>query len=304
MKSASVSVVIPSYNSGHMVIDAINSVLAQTVVPDEIIVIDDGSRDDTRERLARYARQIRSIHQHNQGVSATRNRGLQEAQCEHVAFLDADDVWHPRKLELQLDVLSGDRSLGLLGTRTFGWPAAQFADVADPVSKQLVIVPWERLVVRNCFVTSSILVRRSILRQVGPFDTGLQGPEDHDLWLRVAEVSRTANLSLPLTGYRDVPASLSKQAARMEQGMLKILEKLDARDVWKGRHLLRKRAYSSVSHSCAYMYGAAGCPGRALLRSMASLLSYPFPFRRDEVRVPLERPKRLVRLLLRLLHLG
>ena len=90
-------------------------------------------------------------------------------------------------------------------------------------------VPWELLAVRNVFVTSSVLIRRTVLDRVGEFDTRLQGPEDHDLWLRVAEVTRTGNLDVPLTGYRDVPGSLSKQPRRMEEGMLRIIAKLGAR---------------------------------------------------------------------------
>ena len=304
MKRAPVGVVIPTFNSGHLVTEAIDSVLRQSVVPAEIIVVDDGSKDDTRERVARYGQQIRYLYHQNQGVSATRNRGVQEAGCEYIAFLDADDVWHPKKLELQLAALSREPGLGLLGTRTLNWPAARFAELADLAGERLEVVPWERLVVKNCFVTSSILTPRRILRQVGLFDTGLQGPEDYDLWLRVAEVSRVANLDLPLTGYREVPSSLSKQAAQMEAGVLKILAKLDERGAWRGRRLLRRKAYSHASHSCAYMYGAAGYHARALLRSIGSLLSYPFPYRKDEVRVPLERPKRLVWSLLHLLHLG
>src|SRR5262249_9808749 len=124
MSSALISVIIPTFNAGHFITEAIDSVLGQTAVPAEIIVVDDGSKDDTRERLARYGRQIRYIHQKKQGVSATRNRGVQEALGEHIAFLDAGDVWHPRKLELQLATLSGETDLGLLGTRTFPWPAA------------------------------------------------------------------------------------------------------------------------------------------------------------------------------------
>src|SRR5262249_22986841 len=209
MKSASVSVAIPSYNSGHMVTEAIDSVLAQTVVPDEIIVVDDGSKDDTRERLAHCGERIRYIHQSNQGVAAARNRGVQEAHGDHVAFLDADDVWHPRKLDLQLRALAGRADLGLVGTSSFDWPAERLPEPDVLRGGELMVVPWEQLAVRNVFVTSSLLVRRDVLQRVGPFDTRLQGPEDHDLWLRIAEVAEVANLPLPLTGYRYVTGSLS-----------------------------------------------------------------------------------------------
>src|SRR5436305_5180727 len=105
MNGVPVSVVIPTYNCGGLVAEAVGSVLAQSRLPAEIIVVDDGSRDDTRERLAPFGDRIRYVCQANQGVSAARNLGVQHARGEVIAFLDADDIWHPRRLELQLQVM-------------------------------------------------------------------------------------------------------------------------------------------------------------------------------------------------------
>src|SRR5205085_8827028 len=102
---------------------------------------------------------------------------------------------------------------------------------------------------RNYLTTSSVVVRREVLDRAGRFDSTLQGPEDRDLWIRVAEAAPIANLDLCLTGYRDVVGSVSKQAERCEAGMLRILSKLDAQKVWRGRWLLRRKAYSYVYHS-------------------------------------------------------
>jgi glycosyltransferase involved in cell wall biosynthesis len=245
---------------------------------------------------------VRYVCQKNQGVAAARNRGVATARGGFVAFLDADDVWHTRKIELQVAVLAGNSDVGLIGTRRFDWPATTVPEIPDRVKPPIVPVLRERLAVKNRFVTSSVLVRRPILERVGPFDTGLQGPEDHDLWLRVADVSAVANIDLPLTGYRDVPASLSKRAATMEAGMRRILSKLDARGAWRGNRVLRRKAYSYVDHSCAFMYGTSGYPGTGMLRSIRSLLLYPLPYRRDEVRAHLERPKLFIINMLRLLR--
>src|ERR1039457_5279759 len=97
------SAVIPTYNRARFVGEAIDSILAQTRPVDEIIVVDDGSTDDTIERLKKYAPAIRCVSQQNRGPSAARNRGIKEAHCDFVAFLDSDDLWIPRKIELQLD---------------------------------------------------------------------------------------------------------------------------------------------------------------------------------------------------------
>jgi glycosyltransferase involved in cell wall biosynthesis len=290
-----VSVIIPSFNSASMVCQAVDSVLAQTVAAAEIIVVDDGSTDDTQARLLSYGEKVRRIFQGNEGVSAARNRGLREAECGMVAFLDADDVWHPRKLELQLAVLDELPDLGLIGSGFFDWPASAFPRIdAPPGTGRLVPVAWSELAVKNRFAASSVMVRRWVLDLVGEFDTTLQGPEDRDLWLRVAEVTRVANLDLPLMGYRgDVPGSVSKQAARCQSGMLRIMSKLEERGAWRGRPILRQKAYAYIYHSSSYLMACQSSFGLALWNSLRSFTWYPLPYRRSEVRTFMERPKRL-----------
>src|SRR5271165_7143352 len=102
MSAPLISVVIPTYNYGRYVPQAVESVLAQTFKDFEIIVVDDGSTDDTPQQLEPYQDRIRVHKQANQGVSAARNAGVRLARAALVAFLDADDVWHPRKLEIQM----------------------------------------------------------------------------------------------------------------------------------------------------------------------------------------------------------
>src|SRR3989442_15842469 len=126
MSQVPVSVVIPTYNRGDMIRDAIDSVLGQTVVPSQIVVIDDGSSDDTEARLKSYGARVLYRRQANAGPSAARNHGVRLATERFVAFIDADDVWHPRKLELQLLHMRRDPELGLLATEQFDWRCAAF----------------------------------------------------------------------------------------------------------------------------------------------------------------------------------
>src|SRR5262249_49148666 len=122
-----VSVVIPAYNCAPLVREAIASALAQTAPPFEILVIDDGSTDDSRALIAEFGSPVRYVWKPNGGVSSARNRGLAEARGDLIAFLDADDLWHPDKLRRQVEVLLERPELGMLGTGIIRWPGA-FAD--------------------------------------------------------------------------------------------------------------------------------------------------------------------------------
>jgi glycosyltransferase involved in cell wall biosynthesis len=301
MSGAPVSVIIPAFNCQAWIRQAIDSALGQTVAPREVIVVDDGSTDDTRSVLAEYGSKIRALSQRNQGVAAARNLGLQSASGEIIAFLDADDMWHPRKLELQLRTMRDNPSIGLIGTHIFPCPDSVLPDLRDYPLSEITKIGRDELAVKNYLTTSSILVRRELVQRAGEFDTQLQGPEDHDYWLRIAELSNVANLNLPLTGYRSVPGSLSKQATMMEAGMRRILQKLDKRDAWKGRGMLRRKAYSYFNFSCAHMYGVAGTQGTAIIKMLRSFAWYPWPYSRSEAGVCWARPKRLSVLFFRLM---
>ena len=284
-----VSVVIPAYNCGPWVAEAVASALAQTHPPAEILVVDDGSTDDTAAHLAAFGSAIRVLRQANGGAAAARNAGVAAAAGSFIAFLDADDVWHPRKLERQLPHLAARPDLGLLATGHYAWPGPHADASAD--APALIPVPLDRLIVRNSIVTSTVVARADVLRAAGPFDAELHGPEDFDLWLRVAQRAKLAILPTPLSGYRTVVGSLSKNAVRMEEGMRRILGKLDAAGVFRGRPLFRRRAWAYFRYSCGYMHHAAGHRGRAVRHLALSVAGYPWPFPRADVRYAFGRPR-------------
>ncbi len=300
MVPASVSVIIPTYNNGRFLPEAIESVFAQTVQPVEIIVVDDGSTDDTLERLRPYATRISYLYQANQGVSAARNLGLREASGDFIAFLDSDDVWHPRKLEVQLEVFGKRPDLGLLAAAGFQWPDSTFPHIRGEPESSLRLISWAQLVVKNRLVTSSVMIRTPILKCAGEFDTQMQSSEDRDLWLRVGKLSLIGNLTMPLTGYRDLPASLSKHAWKAQRGMLRILEKLDQQKAWGKSVLLRRKAYSYAYHACTCMHNNERSYLRSVINLAKSFMWYPLPYRRAEVQTAFERPKRLIVTMLRL----
>jgi glycosyltransferase involved in cell wall biosynthesis len=297
----SISVVIPAYNSARWIDEAIQSVLAQSLPPREIVVVDDGSTDDTARRLEKYRGRVVYIHQDNQGVAAARNRGIAGTTGEWVAFLDADDVWHPRKLECQVRAIADRPELAMLGTGVRDWPG-EFGDV--PTNVDMTTRTWAQLAVRNQFTTSSVIVRRAALEHIGGFDPQLHGPEDYDLWLRLGEQFPMGVLDAPLVGYREVAQSLGRRASSMEAGLARVLRKMDERDSWKGRWLLRRKSYSYWRYSCAYMHVSGGELRLALVRIVQSLVLYPMPLRRCEVRMSCARARLLSMIVRRIMHVA
>jgi glycosyltransferase involved in cell wall biosynthesis len=216
-----VSVVIPTYNYGHFVVDAVESVLAQTYKRREIIVVDDGSSDDTPERLAPYRDRIRYVRKQNRGVSAARNTGIGLASGEWVALLDADDVWHPQKLALQMRVLREHPDLSCLGGN--GTPDALQRDLPeDPEVERLSVVDfltWSPLGV------CAVIARRRCFDQVGGFDVNLRYAEDRDMWIRLAARYATARLKVPVFQYRPHSGQASRNALPMYEGLALVLNR-------------------------------------------------------------------------------
>ena len=171
-----VSVIIPVYNGGRYLRAALESVFAQTYRPFEVIVVDDGSSDDSGV-IAQSFPDVRYIHQTNQGVAAARNNGIDAAQGEFFAFLDQDDVWTPEKLKLQITQLLSDPELGYTLTQQ------QF--FLEPGEK---LPPWFRKELfadaHTGWVLGTLVVRRTAFEKIGNFATGYSAASDGDWFFR------------------------------------------------------------------------------------------------------------------------
>lgn len=203
-----VSVIIPTFNATCTIAKAVESVLAQTFRDLEIIVVDDGSTDDTAAIAAAYRDRIIYIYQENQERAAARNRGLAEASGEYVAFLDADDLWAPAKLERQVAVLDAHPEVlvvysqatvidGAGRPRLSGYRPRTLGSGPDEPAFML-----DRLVLSNCVPMSTSVARLTAVRESGGFDVRFRYPEDWDLWLRLASRGRFTFLAEPLASYR------------------------------------------------------------------------------------------------------
>jgi len=211
-----VSVVIPTYNRGDVLMNAVASVLAQTRPPAEVIVVDDGSRDDTADRMAALTDpRVRYLRQDNAGVSAARNTGVRAACGDVVAFLDSDDVWKPDKLAHDLDVLERhpevdavftdlDKRDGEAYVGSFARDCPPFVRLlarhagADPVvlePRELRLLLLEEVPI----MPSAFAIRRAVFERVGGFDTTWRSWEDWELFLRLAAANaRFAYVDRPL----------------------------------------------------------------------------------------------------------
>lgn len=181
-----VSVIIPTFNQPAMLVEAIKSVLAQTYPHREVIVVDDGSTDDTLARLTRYVEQgqITYLHQQNKRQAAARNTGIRAARGELIAFLDHDDLWAPNKLELQVPLFDAP-SVAL------AYCGAEEVDLDGKVLWEKGSFKYQRgkifdALLFNHFITNStVVVRRTALDQAGLFVEDLYGVDDIHLWLRI-----------------------------------------------------------------------------------------------------------------------
>lgn len=197
MNAATVSVLIPAFNAADHLARALESALGQTVPPDEIVVVDDGSTDGTAELAASYGPLIRLVrHERNLGLSRTRNDGIRAATGEFIALLDADDRWLPTKLERQLDALAavgGGVGVVFCLTRIVRLDGLTWIDcVDDPAPDRDPDAFLRTLLWKNAVSGSgcSPLIRRDLLIEVGGYDEALRTCEDWDLWLRLARRTR------------------------------------------------------------------------------------------------------------------
>ncbi len=207
-----VSVVLPVYNGSPWIADAIQCVLAQTLADFELIIIDDGSKDDSWSVISRFAdHRIRAVQQSNKGLAATLNIALGMARAPYIARQDQDDWMHPERLQRQFVFMEENQDCIGVGTwaeiRIDDQPSGRFH--RHPTQSDAIAL---FLMFDNPFVHSSMLLQRDAVLAVGGYceDRSRQPPEDYELWSRMARVGKLANISEVLTAYREVAGSMSR----------------------------------------------------------------------------------------------
>lgn len=279
--AAHISVIIPTHNRAQMVVEAVASALGQTHREAEIIVVDDGSTDDTQQRLEPFADRILRIRQENLGVSVARNAGIRAANGEYIAFLDSDDLWHPCKLDLQLAYLRANPEVALLACHVGKLPAQMHRwawPVIDSSLIRLRAIGLKELAVKTEFATSTVVVRKSCLTSLGGFNPDFRSAEDRNLWIRLAARFPIRMHEVELVFLRaSRHERLSEQTETTERNTLKMLDQvfLEVPEL-RGRTLLRRRAFSQAAYEAAKLYNEAANSSAALSRVCRSLALWPF----------------------------
>lgn len=245
--NATISVIIPTFNCGQFIEQAIDGVLGQTLQPQEIIVVDDGSIDATALEVGKFGDRVRYIRQENAGVCAARNKGVENATGAFLAFHDADDYWEPKKLEKQIAKFREDEQIGLVhcGMREFENETGKTVIIHQEGGEGWVaddLLLWEKSVIVG--PGGTIVVKREAFDRAGGFDPEIKVGEDWDFCYRVARSYKVGFVPEVLVNYRSHPASAHRNVDEMERGMSRFYKKAfktDDASILK----LRRRAYGN-----------------------------------------------------------
>ncbi|WCJ60878.1 glycosyltransferase [Fontisphaera persica] len=297
-----VSVIIPAYNYAQYLRCALDSALAQTHRPVEILVVDDGSTDNTRELVAGYGSKVRYLYQDNAGLSAARNTGLRESRHPFIALLDADDQWHPERLASAIAVFRQLGSAwGVVACRSVRMNSNGVPLPFNPGEQELEgEITAADILWRTRFSPSAVVARKAVFESCGGFDTTLRSSEDRDMWLRAAVRWRIWLQPERLAFIRKHDANMSSNASRMRDNMRRVISK-----AWQARAVPRHRldywlqALAIWRYQTALICAGIGQPAAALRDLLLSLAWWPLPLpgRRIGSAVPWVRLRSLGRLL-------
>jgi glycosyltransferase involved in cell wall biosynthesis len=283
-----VSAIITAYNSEAFIAEAIQSILKQSRAVDEIVVVDDGSTDSTRQVVAQFEDQgIKFIQQHNKGAGAARNKGIKETTGEFIAFLDADDIWLENKTRLQLNYLIEHPRVALVSGLARWWNVSKNRiRISGKVPRNMQVLRREILVHNVLGNPSMVMIRRSALAEVGLFNEQIRWGQDWELWQRLVERYDAGVIAEPVTIYRWHKDNLS-HVRRWERVLsywnVSRMAIRKSRPAWR-RPWLMARSWSDFSYRRAiYAIQFASPRWRRIWYALAALFAYPFERTREKL---------------------
>lgn len=287
-----VTVVIPAFNAEQTVGPALDSVLSQTYSDLEVLAVDDGSTDGTSTVISTYGPPVHLLRTNNQGVSSARNLGIQQASGEYVAFLDADDLWEPDKLERQLALLDADRTAGVstTGHRVVDWYLRPIDLIRIPTDPD----PCETLLLHSMQVgqISSAVVRTELARDLGGFDSNFSQCADWDFFLRLSQHASFATLSDPMIMYRVHSGGMSRNVPLFERDAFAVLQKFFGGAPAPHYEAMRRRVYANHWMIVSYAYLQADQRADSVRCYLNALRCYPPSGLRHALGLPARRLRR------------
>ncbi|MGH9541796.1 MAG: glycosyltransferase family 2 protein [Terriglobales bacterium] len=275
-----VSAIVPCYNTAKYLPAALDSVIAQTYGDWEIVLVDDGSTDNTPAIAAEYKKRLgdrlQYVRQENRGLSAARNTAIRSARGEFLAILDADDIWLPERLARGVALMDADAEVALLHSGVLfmdaaGQPLFHPRQDRRRLSGRIARQIYTREIHLPC---PTVLIRASVLRSVGLFDEGMRATEDRDLWFRIASRHKVGYVDDVLAGYRVSAGSMSSDLDRMRSA-----QRAFARKHYRAGSVSwseQRRAMAGIHHEMADAQRARGHGWRALGWRLRAAVDDPF----------------------------
>lgn len=274
-----VSVVIPAYNAEHYLEETLKSVMQQDYRHLEIIVVDDGSKDQTSaiaRKLAKEDNRIQYVYQENQGVSAARNHGYRLSNGNYLGFLDADDIWLPENITLKFALIDKNKDVGLVhsdamlidekGNSLHEVKAGQSGNLLDRM------LLWEGTCVHS---PGSILVKREVIEKIGGFDTELSTGADQEFFMRVAASYKIDRLPQVTWHYRIHQQNMHSNITLMERDTLLVYRKSRENHFFKSNRFRRKCYSNMYLILSGSWYHNGKNTRRAILYGFKAVLTYP-----------------------------
>jgi len=287
-----VSIIVPAYNCENTIDETLNALINQKYANYEIIIVDDGSTDNTKTKLSKYENQIRVITQENAGVAAARNTGIHAARGDWVGFCDADDIWSEHKLSAQVNCVLTKPEIEMIFCGWWVWSPDEKGVFEVPEDFNTLVCDqytiddersgwiYHQLLLDCLCLTSTVLIRKSLIDKVGFFDESLKCGEDYDYWLRISRITKTVKLKSKYVLYRQHQQSITRKPHEINYEY-KVLENAIQRWGLKNENGQRvdrikiKRRLAKLNFDFAYNHYKSGNYSVAIKSLMRAIIHEP-----------------------------
>ena len=256
-----------------MLLEAINSVFSQTLLPDEVIVVDCRSKDGTKEAVYEYPKPVRFIETKISGASAQRNTGISQANGNYIAFIDDDDIWHPEKLKIQMEFLKTHSEVAMASSGNVRIKHKIKIKKSDWIFGDL----YMKLFMKSFIHTSTVVIKKDVFDKIGCFNENYKRAEDYDMWLRISRSFSLAHIKSPLAWIRKCETRLSSDKIDLRNTAMKVLkEQYNPDKISKSKY---EKRISDIEISLGRRYARAGKKEEAKKQFLSAIKRYPYRIR-------------------------